>query len=171
MTDWDRCRSKHVLVENTERSRSPPAALPTRRRRRRQPHSSKQEPVIIFRTRRVARTFRSSCPCNRISLRRQLNVGITITLIARESEGVSSTLGGIATQMLDTDDLALWYALNRLMTHYWADVDSNGGIQAREFYLPDSVYVVGNNRFEGEQKIRAFYARRRQRGRTTTRHL
>jgi len=43
MTDWDRCRSKHVLVENTERSRSSPAALPTRRRRRRQPHSSKQE--------------------------------------------------------------------------------------------------------------------------------
>ena len=23
--------------------------------------------------------------------------------------------------MLDTDDLALWYALNRLMTNYWAD--------------------------------------------------
>jgi hypothetical protein len=29
--------------------------------------------------------------------------------------------------MLDTDDLALWYALNRLMTNYWAYVDSNGG--------------------------------------------
>ena len=29
--------------------------------------------------------------------------------------------------MLDTDDLALWYALNRLMTNYWADVDHNGG--------------------------------------------
>ncbi len=54
--------------------------------------------------------------------------------------------------MLDTDDLALWYALNRLMTNYWADVDSNGGIQAHEFYLPDALYVVGNNRFEGEQK-------------------
>jgi hypothetical protein len=26
--------------------------------------------------------------------------------------------------MLDTDDLALWYALNRLMTNYWADVGS-----------------------------------------------
>src|SRR5712671_3635136 len=43
--------------------------------------------------------------------------------------------------------------------------------QAHESYLPDALYVVGNNRFEGEQKIRAFYARRRQRGRTTTRHL
>jgi SnoaL-like protein len=73
--------------------------------------------------------------------------------------------------MLDTDDLALWYALNRLMTNYWADVDSNDGSQAHEFYLPDALYAVGNNRFEGEQKIRAFYARRRQRGRTTTRHL
>jgi hypothetical protein len=65
--------------------------------------------------------------------------------------------------MLDTDDLALWYALNRLMTNYWADVDGNGGNQAHEFYLPDALYAVGNNRFEGEQKIRAFYARRRQR--------
>ena len=73
--------------------------------------------------------------------------------------------------MLDTDDQALWYALNRLMINYWADVDSNGGVQAHEFYLPDALYAVGNNRFEGEQKIRAFYARRQQRGRTTTRHL
>ena len=36
--------------------------------------------------------------------------------------------------MLDTDDLALWYALNRLMTNYWDDVDSNGGAEAHEFY-------------------------------------
>ena len=50
--------------------------------------------------------------------------------------------------MPDTDDLALWYALNRLMTNYWADVDGNGGSQAHEFYLPDALYAVGNNRFE-----------------------
>ena len=73
--------------------------------------------------------------------------------------------------MLDTDDLALWYALNRLMTNYWADVDDDGGSRAHEFYLSDALYAVGNNRFEGEEKIRAFYARRRQRGTTTTRHL
>jgi len=72
--------------------------------------------------------------------------------------------------MLDTDDLALWYALNRLMTNYWADVDSNGGAQAHEFYLPDALYAVGNNRFEGEEKICAFYARRRY-GTVLTRHL
>ena len=73
--------------------------------------------------------------------------------------------------MLDTDDLALWYALNRLMTNYWADVDYNGGSQAHEFYLPGALFAVGNNRFEGPEKIRAFYARRRQHGTTTTRHL
>jgi len=73
--------------------------------------------------------------------------------------------------MLDTDDLALWYALNRLMTNYWAEVDENGGGQAHEFYLPDALYAVGDNRFEGAEKIRAFYARRRQRGHTSTRHL
>jgi hypothetical protein len=50
---------------------------------------------------------------------------------------------------LDTDDLALWYALNGLMTNYWADVDHNGGSQAHEFYLPEALYIVGNNRFEG----------------------
>jgi hypothetical protein len=73
--------------------------------------------------------------------------------------------------MLDTDDLAMWYALNRLITNYWADVDDNGGSQAHEFYLPDALYAVGLNRFEGEEKIRAFYDRRRQRESTTTRHL
>ena len=38
--------------------------------------------------------------------------------------------------MLHTDDLALWYALNRLMINYWAEVDSNGGAQAHEFICP-----------------------------------
>jgi SnoaL-like domain len=73
--------------------------------------------------------------------------------------------------MLDTNDLALWYALHQLMSNYWADVDHNGGSQAHEFYLPEAFYTVGNNRFEGAAKIRAFYARRRQQGNTTTRHL
>jgi len=73
--------------------------------------------------------------------------------------------------MLDSNDLALWYALNRLMTNYWADVDDDGGSQAHRFYLPDALYAVGNNRFEGEDKIRAFYAWRRRRGNAITRHL
>src|SRR5258708_3822697 len=32
-------------------------------------------------------------------------------------------------------------------------------------------YTVGGNRFEGAEKIRAFYARRRQHGTITTRHF
>jgi hypothetical protein len=54
-------------------------------------------------------------------------------------------------QLADTDDLELWYALNRLMTNYWADVDGNGGNQAHEFYLTDALYAVGANRFEGSR--------------------
>jgi hypothetical protein len=73
--------------------------------------------------------------------------------------------------MLDTDDLALWYAINRLITNYWADVDDNGGSDAHEFYVPEAVYTVGANRFEGADKIRAFYTRRRRELRITTRHL
>jgi hypothetical protein len=72
--------------------------------------------------------------------------------------------------MPDGDDLALWYALNRLIANYWAEVDENGGEQAHKFYLPDGHYVIGNNRFDGEEKIRAFYARRRY-GTVMTRHL
>lgn len=73
--------------------------------------------------------------------------------------------------MLDTDDPALWYALNRLITNYWAEVDDEGGGRAHEFYVPDARYVVGSNRFEGREKIRAFYAWRQRSGRITTRHL
>jgi hypothetical protein len=73
--------------------------------------------------------------------------------------------------MPDTDDVALWYALNRLITNYWAEVDNNGGSVAHEFYLPEGFYAVGVNQFEGRENIRAFYDRRRQRGNTTTRHL
>ena len=63
--------------------------------------------------------------------------------------------------MLDTGDLALWYALNRLVTNYWADVDDEGGSHAHEFYTPKACYSVGNNRFDGADRIRAFYTRRR----------
>jgi hypothetical protein len=72
--------------------------------------------------------------------------------------------------MLDGDYLPLWCALNRFIASYWADVDENGGEQAHKFYVPDGHYVIGNNRFEGEEKIRAFYARRRY-GTVLTRHL
>lgn len=66
---------------------------------------------------------------------------------------------------------ALSLALERLLVDYWADVDETGGETAHRFYLSDGLFAVGNNRFEGEDKIRAFYDRRRQQGRATTRHL
>jgi SnoaL-like protein len=79
-----------------------------------------------------------------------------------------TTWGG--SQMLDNDDAALWYALHRLVVNYWAEVDENAGRRAHEFYVPGGLYLVGNSRFEGEEKIRAFYLRRGHGG-TVTRHL
>jgi hypothetical protein len=76
--------------------------------------------------------------------------------------------GGL--KMLDSGDLALWCALNRMIAEYWADVDENGGQKAHEFYSSDGLYAIGNNRFEGQEKIQAFYARRRYSS-IVTRHL
>jgi hypothetical protein len=73
--------------------------------------------------------------------------------------------------MPDSENGALWHALNRLIMNYWAEVDYNAGEKAHEFYVPDALYSVGNNRFEGIEKIRAFYERRRRIGNSTTRHL
>ena len=72
--------------------------------------------------------------------------------------------------MRESDEIALWCALNRLLADYWAEVDQNGGRQAHEFYLPDAVYEIGNNRFAGRDKITAFYARRSH-GTVLTRHV
>ena len=68
------------------------------------------------------------------------------------------------------DNVALWCALSGLMADYWAEVDEHGGREAHAFYLPDAVYAIGNNRFEGLDKITAFYERRRQ-GTILTRHI
>jgi hypothetical protein len=55
------------------------------------------------------------------------------------------------------DDLLLWHALHRLEASYWYDVDVNEGRTAHEFFTPDGVKMVGHNRFEGREQIRAFY--------------
>jgi SnoaL-like domain len=73
--------------------------------------------------------------------------------------------------MMDTDDVALWYALYRLTANYWYEVDFNGGDKAHEFYVPDGLFAVGDNRFEGHDRIRAFYSWRQRRGHITSRHL
>src|SRR5437764_660864 len=73
-------------------------------------------------------------------------------------------------EMTPAEDVALWCALNRMIAEYWADVDEKGAQAAHQFYLLDGLYVIGNNRFEGQDKIQAFYARRRH-GTVMTRHL
>ena len=55
------------------------------------------------------------------------------------------------------DELLLWHALHRLEVAYWYDVDFNEGRTAHELFTPDSVKIVGHNRFEGREQIRAFY--------------
>jgi SnoaL-like domain len=55
------------------------------------------------------------------------------------------------------DELLLWHALHRLEVTYWYDVDFNEGRTAHEFFTPDGVKMVGHNRFEGREEIRAFY--------------
>jgi len=73
--------------------------------------------------------------------------------------------------MPDTDDVSLWYALYRHAMNYWHEVDFNGGARAHEFYVRDGLFAVGDNRFEGHDKIRAYYDWRRRRGHITSRHL
>jgi hypothetical protein len=91
------------------------------------------------------------------------------TILSSTGNPAVSEQGGVHG-MFESDDLALWHALNRLLANYWADVDENGGREAHEFYVPDGIYAVGNSRFEGRDKIGAFYARRAH-GRVMTRHL
>jgi SnoaL-like domain len=55
------------------------------------------------------------------------------------------------------DELLLWHALHRLEATYWYDVDINDGRTAHDFFTPDGVKMVGHNRFEGREQIRAFY--------------
>jgi hypothetical protein len=70
------------------------------------------------------------------------------------------------------DELPLWHALHRLEVTYWYDVDFNEGRTAHEFFTPDGVKMVGHNRFEGREEIRAFYEwRARQSGAKAVRHL
>src|SRR4029077_11308650 len=70
------------------------------------------------------------------------------------------------------DEHLLWHALHRLEVAYWYDVDFNEGRTAHEFFTPDGVKMVGHNRFEGHEEIRAFYEwRARQNGATAVRQL
>jgi hypothetical protein len=70
-----------------------------------------------------------------------------------------------------TSDLTLWYELYSLELKYWFDVDFHGGHNAHEFYVADGLFAVGENRFHGHDRIRAFYGWRQRRGHSTSRHL
>src|SRR5262249_9136716 len=59
-------------------------------------------------------------------------------------------------RMLDSSDLALWCALNRLIADYWADVDEYDGQTAHYFYFSNGLYVIGKKRFEGQEQIEVF---------------
>jgi SnoaL-like domain len=70
------------------------------------------------------------------------------------------------------DEFLLWHALHRLEVTYWYDVDVNEGRTAHEFFTSDAVKMVGHNRFEGREQIRAFYEwRARQSGPEAVRQL
>jgi hypothetical protein len=70
------------------------------------------------------------------------------------------------------DEVLLWHALHRLEVAYWYDVDVNDGRTAHEFFTPDGVKMVGHNRFEGREQIRAFYEwRARQNGPSVVRQM
>jgi SnoaL-like domain len=70
------------------------------------------------------------------------------------------------------DELLLWHALHRLEATYWYDVDVNEGRNAHEFFTSDGVKMVGHNRFEGREQIRAYYEwRARQSGTEAVRKL
>jgi hypothetical protein len=70
------------------------------------------------------------------------------------------------------DELLLSHALYRLEAAYWYDVDFNDGRTAHEFFTPNGVKTVDENRFEGREEIRAFYEwRTRQRIATSARQI
>jgi len=71
---------------------------------------------------------------------------------------ISTNLHELPEVAMNThDELLLWHALHRLEVTYWYDVDVNEGRTAHEFFTPDGVKMVGHNRIEGREQIRAFY--------------
>jgi hypothetical protein len=68
-------------------------------------------------------------------------------------------------------DEQLWYPIYRLLVTYWRDVDHNGGRNAHARYVADGSFIVGDNHFDGQDGVRTFYAWRRGRETSATRHL
>jgi hypothetical protein len=68
-------------------------------------------------------------------------------------------------------EMVLWHSLYRLEVQHWHDVNVNAGRAAHTFYVEHGVFVVGESRHEGREKIRQFYDWRARRGARTARHL
>src|SRR4051794_541184 len=68
-------------------------------------------------------------------------------------------------------DIELWFDLHDLAVQYWADVNSNFGKRAHEFYVEDGLFMIGENRHAGRKAIQEFYAWRETRGARVARHL
>lgn len=69
------------------------------------------------------------------------------------------------------DRAALWHALYDLEVRHWHDVNLNQGSTTHELYTEDGLFCVGENRREGREAIREFYAWRRSRGARVARHI
>lgn len=66
--------------------------------------------------------------------------------------------------------VSLWHRLWTLECSYWADVDSNLGQRAHEYFTEDGVYDIGvpGGRNEGQQAVAEFYNVRREAALHTT---
>jgi hypothetical protein len=54
--------------------------------------------------------------------------------------------------------------LEIILMEYWHDVDTNWGRNAPEFFTEDGIFESNKNKYEGREKIRAFYQFRINRG-------
>ena len=48
-------------------------------------------------------------------------------------------------------DIELWFDLHDLAVQYWADVNSNFGKRAHEFYVEDGLFMIGENSHAGRK--------------------
>lgn len=68
-------------------------------------------------------------------------------------------------------EIELFYTLQKLEVSYWREVDRNYGRNAHLQYVADGRFWIGEQKFEGRDQIRGFYAWREERGERTARHV
>lgn len=70
-----------------------------------------------------------------------------------------------------TAELALLQALTALEVEYWHEVDHNWGRNARDFYVENGIFAVGDKTFAGAAAVADFYRWREGRGDRAARHV